>query len=247
MSKKLIPFLFFPKGEGGDKKEMVGAKKIMAVIAVVVVAAVGVYLGLTAPENGLSPAPDLDSGLSTTVEFSGMELNEETRTQIVSEVLAEITPYKGVRYDKVNISAMRNGEDYDLTVICFSDACECQDVYVFTYYGASKQLVQNRYVLEAIPANERAKAISVALQNEEAANLMRANDLESVTPSVRRVLPETAEKFYLPKTLLSVTWTRFGEKSVVVSVLVDPDEGKAVNVWSNLEGGNKGGEMGKNE
>ncbi|NQE04935.1 hypothetical protein C5S32_03595 [ANME-1 cluster archaeon GoMg1] len=227
---------------------MVSAKKIVAVIAaVVVVAAVGAYFGLTALENELKPAPDLDSGLSTTVEFSGRELNEETRTQIVSEVLAGITPYKGIKYDKVNISAIKNGEDHDLTVICFSDACECQDVFDFTYYGAGKQLVQNRYVLEAIPPSERAMAISVALQNEDAANLMRTNSLESVTPTVRRVLPETAEKFYLPKTLLSVTWTRFGANPVVVSVLVDPDEGKAVNVWSNLEVGNKGGEMGKNE
>jgi hypothetical protein len=227
---------------------MISAKEIAAVIAaVVVVATVGTYLGLTAPENGLSPAPDLDSGLSRTVEFSGTELNEETRTQIVSEVLAEIAPYKGVKYDKMNISTMRNGEDHDLRVTCFSDACEYSDVYDFTYYCASKQLVQNRYVLEAIPPSERAMAISVALQNEEAANLMRTNSLESVTPAVRRVLPGTAEKFYLPKTLLSVTWTRFGEKPVVVSVLVDPDEKKAVEVWSNLEVENKGGERGKNE
>ncbi|MCK4730878.1 MAG: hypothetical protein KAT65_00340 [Methanophagales archaeon] len=84
---------------------------------------------------------------------------------------------------------------------------------------------------------------AVAGQNEEAANLMRANRLESVTPTVRRVLPETAEKFYVPKTMLSVTWTRFGDNPAVVSVLVDPDEGKAVNVWSNLEVENKGGEM----
>jgi hypothetical protein len=152
-----------------------------------------------------------------------------------------------VKYDKMNISTMRNGEDHDLRVTCFSDACEYPDVYDFTYYGASKQLVQNRYVLGAIPPNERAMAISVALQNEEAANLMRANSLETVTPTVRRVLPETAEKFYLPKTLLSVTWTWFGENPVVVSVLVDPDEGKAVNVWSNLRAENKGGEMEKNE
>jgi hypothetical protein len=223
-------------------------KKIAVVIAavVVVVAAVGVYLALTAPENGLSPAPDLDSDLSTTVEFSGTGLNEETRTQIVSDVLAEISPYKGVRYDKVNISAMKSGEDHDLTVICFSDKCECQDVYVFTYYGASKQLVQNRYVLEAIPPSERAKAISVALQNEEAVDLIKTNSLESVTPTVRRVLPETAEKFYLPKAMLSVTWTRFGDNPVVVSVLVDPDEWRAVNVWSNLGVENKGGEI-KNE
>jgi len=225
-------------------------KKIVAVIAaVVVVAAVGAYFGLTALENELKPAHDLDSDfdLFINVEFSGTELEEETKTSIVSEVLAEVIPYKGVKYDKMNISTMRNGEDHDLRVTCFSDACEYPDVYDFTYYRAGKELVLNGHVLDAIPAAERARAISVALQNEEAANLMRANSLESVTPTVRRVLPETAEKFYLPKTLLSVTWTRFGDNPVVVSVLVDPDEGKAVEVWSNLEGGNKGGEMGKNE
>ncbi len=227
---------------------MISAKKIAAVIAAVVVAvAVGVYLGLPTIEHGLKPAPYSELDLPTNVEFSGTELEEETRTGIVSAVSAEIMPYRSVKYDKVNISAMRNGEDHDLRVICFSDACEYPDVYDFTYYGASKQLVQNSYLLEAIPPNERAKAISVALQNEEAASLMRANSLETVTPTVKRVLPETAEKFYLPKTLLSVTWTRFGDNPTVVSVLVDPDEEKAVEVWSNLGVENKGGEMGKNE
>jgi len=225
---------------------MVGAKKIVMVVAiaavVVVVAAVGTYFGLTVPENGLSPAPDSGLDLPTNVEFSGTELNEETKTEIVSKVLADITPYKGVRYDKVNITAMKNGEDHDLKVICFSDACEYPDVYDFTYYSARKQLVQNRYALEAIPPSERAKAISVALQNKEAVNLLKENSLESVTPTVRRVLPETAEKFYLPKTLLSVSWTRFGANPVVVSVLVDPDEEKAVEVWSNLGVENKEGE-----
>ena len=217
---------------------MVGAKKIVVVIAAVAIVAAGVYLGLPKIEHRLGhTAPSLDSGLSTAVEFSvsGTELNEETKTEIVSKVLAEITPYKGVRYDKVNITAMKNGEAHELRVICFSDACEYPDTYDFTYYGASKQLVQNRYALEAIPPSERAKAISVALQNEEAANLIRANSLESVTPTVRRVLPETAKKFYLPKTLLSVSWTRFGANPVVVSVLVDPDEGKAVEVWKTKE------------
>ena len=226
---------------------MVGAKKIVMVVAIAAVAivAAGVYLGLPKIEHRLGhTAPGLDSGLSTTAEFSfsGTELNEETKTEIVSKVLADITPYKGVRYDKVNITAMKNGEDHDLKVICFSDACECQDVYVFTYYRAGKELVLNGHVLDAIPAAERAKAISVALQNKEAANLLKENSLESVTPTVRRVLPETAEKFYLPKTLLSVSWTRFGANPVVVSVLVDPDEEKAVEVWSNLGVENKEGE-----
>ena len=219
---------------------MVGAKKIVMVVAIaaVVVVAAGVYLELQKIEHRLGhTAPSLDSGLSTAVEFSvsGTELNEETKTEIVSKILAEITPYKGVRYDKVNITAMKNGEDHDLRVICFSDACECQDVYVFTYYRAGKELVLNGHVLDAIPPSERAKAISVALQNEEAANLLKENSLESVTPTVRRVLPETAEKFYLPKTLLSVSWTRFGANPAVVSVLVDPDEGKAVEVWKTKE------------
>lgn len=221
---------------------MISAKKIAAVIvAVVVVAAGGVYLALTATK----PVLDLDSGLSTTVEFSGTELDEKTKRGIVLEVSAEIMPYRGVKYDRMNITAMKNGEDYALTVICFSDKCEYPDVYDFKYYDASKQLIQNGYVLEAIPAGERAEAIAIALQNEEAANLVRANGLESVTPTVRRVLPETAEKFYVTKTLLSVTWALFGENPAVVSVLVDPDEGKAVNVWSNIGGEDKGG--GRNE
>jgi len=225
---------------------MISAKKIAAVIATVaVVAAGGVYLGLTAIEHGFKPTPDLDSDLSMIVEFFGMELNEETRISIVSAVSAEVMPYKGVKYDRVNISATKNGEDYDLKVICFSDECECQDAYVFTYYSVEKELILNGHVLDAIPAAERAKAISVAVLNEEATNLLRANSLESVTPTVRRVLPETAEKFYLPKTLLSVTWTRFGENPVVVSVLVDPEEGKGVDVWSNLGVENKGD--GRNE
>ncbi|MBA7557666.1 hypothetical protein ES705_50433 [subsurface metagenome] len=217
---------------------MWSAKKIVVVIVAVVVVAAGsgAYLVLTATK----PAPDSDSDLSTTVEISGTELKEETKMDIVSAVSAEIMPYRGVKYDRVNISATNTGEDYALTVICFSDKCEYPDVYDFTYYGPSKQLVQTGYVLEAIPAAERAEAITIAIQNEEAANLVRANDLESVVPTVRRVLLETAEKFYVPKTLLSVTWTRFGENSVVVSVLVDPDEKKAVNVWSNVGEGNKG-------
>ncbi len=217
---------------------MISAKKI---VAVVVVAAGGVYLVLTATK----PAPDLDSDLSTTVEFSGTELDEKTERSILSVVSAEMMSYKGVKYDRVNIAATENGEDYDLTVVCFSDKCEYPDVYDFTYYDASEQLVQTGYVLEAIPQTDRAEAISVALQNEEAANLLRANGLESVTPTVRRVLPETAEKFYVPKTLLSVTWTLFGENPAVVSVLVDPDEGKVVNVWRNSGVENEGG--GRNE
>jgi len=152
---------------------MVGAKKIVVVIAAaIVVAAVGAYFGLTAPENGLSPAPDLDSGLPTTLEFSGMELNEETKKSIVSEVLAEITPYKGVKYDKVNISAMKNGEDHDLRVICFSDACEYPDVYDFTYYGISiRSNGDNAFrICSAVTTPIMHRAISWVEKGEEMTN-----------------------------------------------------------------------------
>jgi hypothetical protein len=214
---------------------MTSTKKIVAVIVVVVViAAGGVYLGLKTTDNGFKPAPDLDSGLFTIAEFSGIELNEKTERSLISAFSAEIMPYKGGKYDKVNISVTRNSENYDLRVICFSDECEYPDVYDFTYCDAEKELILNGYLLEAIRQTDRAGAISVALLNGEAVNLLRANDLGSVMPTVRRVLPDTAEKFYLPKTLVSVTWTKFGENPVVVSVLVDLDEGKAVSVWSNV-------------
>ncbi|MGP8320174.1 MAG: hypothetical protein ACT6FD_05225, partial [Methanosarcinaceae archaeon] len=46
-------------------------------------------------------------------------------------------------------------------------------------------------------------------------------------PSVKRILPETAEKFYEPKTLISVTW-----KDIPLSALVDVDTGQVVEVWN---------------
>ena len=42
-------------------------------------------------------------------------------------------------------------------------------------------IVLNGYILEAIPPVERAKAISVALQNREVANLVFAKGLEEET------------------------------------------------------------------
>jgi len=41
---------------------------------------------------------------------------------------------------------------------------------------------------------------------------------------VKRILPGTSQKFYVPKTLLSVTWKG-------ISALIDPDERKVVQVW----------------
>ncbi|MCW7075363.1 MAG: hypothetical protein OCU24_05900 [Candidatus Methanospirare jalkutatii] len=118
---------------------------------------------------------------------------------------------------------------YEIEVFCFSEKCEYPNVYDFSYDG---NLVLNGYILEAIPPAERAKAISVALQNREVANLVFAKGLEEETPSVRRILPETAVKFYAAKTMLSVTWTKLGKRPSVVSALIDPDVWEVVQVWN---------------
>ena len=76
------------------------------------------------------------------------------------------------------------------------------------------------YLLEAIPQEYRNEAIGLALGNQEIASSV----IGSGTPIVKRVLPSTAEKFYAPKTLLSVTWEG-------TSALIDPDERKVANIW----------------
>jgi len=163
-----------------------------------------------------------------TVEFQGDALNDAEKNDIKEAVMSEIIPYK-LEYDYINISVKKNNGYYEIEVFCFSDECECPDVYDFSYDG---NLVLNGYILEAIPPSERAKAISVALQNREVANLVFAKGLEEETPSVRRILPETAVKFYAAKTMLSVTWTKLGKRPSVVSALIDPDVWEVVQVWN---------------
>jgi len=162
------------------------------------------------------------------VEFQGNALNDVEENAIKEAVMGEIIPYK-LEYDHINISVKKNNGYYEIKVFCFSDECEYPDVYDFSYDG---NLVLNGYILEAIPPSERAKAISVALQNEEVANLVFAKGLEEEIPSVRRILPETAVKFYAAKTMLSVTWTKLGERPSVVSALIDPDVWEVVQVWN---------------
>ena len=45
-------------------------------------------------------------------------------------------------------------------------------------------------------------------------------------PTVKRILPETSEKFYAAKTCLSVTWT-----DASVSALVDMGSRSVVKTW----------------
>ncbi|MDL5502502.1 MAG: hypothetical protein QSU88_04725, partial [Candidatus Methanoperedens sp.] len=73
------------------------------------------------------------------------------------------------------------------------------------------------YLLEATPATYKNDAIGIALTDRDLATSVSNLGI----PSVKRILPKTSEKFYLPKTLLSVSWKGF-------SALVDLEERKVV-------------------
>lgn len=130
----------------------------------------------------------------------------------------EITPYR-TEYETVNISAGAEGKKLRLKVIAAIKESDRPDIYDFVYDNGS--LILTGYLLEAIPVQYRDDAIGTAL----ASNELAAQSMKPGTPTVRRILPKTSEKYYAPKTLLSVTW----EGS---SALIDPDEHKVVKVWN---------------
>ncbi len=145
----------------------------------------------------------------------------------IEELLwTEMTPYK-TEYEMVNISSSTTGEGLRLKVVATSKETDKQDIYDFVYDG--KELLMTGYLLEAIPSQYRNDAIAIALGKQEVA----ASVTNAGAPTVRRILPKTSERFYAPKTLLSVTWGG-------VSALVDPDERKVVQVWkAGAQQGNK--------
>jgi hypothetical protein len=130
----------------------------------------------------------------------------------------EISPYRA-EYETVNISAGTEGKKLRLKVIAVIKESDRPDIYDLVYDNDS--LLLTGYLLEAIPLQYREDAISTALASSEMATM----SIKQGTPTVRRILPKTAEKYYEPKTLLSVTW----EGS---SALIDPDLHKVVNVWN---------------
>ncbi len=134
----------------------------------------------------------------------------------------EISPYS-TDYETVNITSGKEGNGLRLKVIASTKDSEGLDIYDFTYEGG--ELLMTGYLLEAVPQSNRDEAIGIALSNREVAE----STIASGIPTVRRILPKTAEKYYTPKTLLSVTWKG-------ISALVDPDERKVVQVWK--ESGN---------
>lgn len=130
----------------------------------------------------------------------------------------EISPYR-TEYETVNISTSAEGKKLRLKVIASIKESDRPDIYDFVYEDGS--LIQTGYLLEAIPVQVRDDAISTALASSEIASM----PIKPGTPTVRRILPRTSEKYYAPKTLLSVTWDG-------ISGLIDPDEHKVVKVWN---------------
>lgn len=138
----------------------------------------------------------------------------------------EVIPYSGAKYSNITLSASENndGERVRIHVMAVSMSSRYPDLYDFTY--RDEELILVGYLLEAIPETVRSEAIGIAMQNENIAAAFAAGTTYS-TPSVKRILPETAEKFYEPKTLLSVTW-----KDSSLSALVDIDKRQVVEVWT---------------
>ena len=163
--------------------------------------------------NASSTKPDLAHDVNW--------VGDKPDTMVEKELWTQITPYR-IEYDIVNITAKSGSDGLHLRVIGISNAAINPDIYDFIYSGGT--LTRTSYLLEALQAHDRNAAISAAMQKREV--------LEkgvTVVPTVRRILPDTSKKYYAAKTLLSVTWTG-------ISVLVDPDEWKVVQVWNENAG-----------
>jgi len=159
------------------------------------------------PENGLKNETNVSEDKSPTIK----ELAEKIRKNPDDFLY----PYDGFSYDTVDIIV----ENDKITVKAKSRDIPGEDVYLFVYENGS--LTLKSYLLEAIPLSVREKVISIAMSNET----IYENVNGYVT--VRRVLPHTAAKFYLPKELFSVTW----HSDRIVSALVDLEEEKLVRIY----------------
>jgi len=135
----------------------------------------------------------------------------------------QVTPYRSIEYDIVNISTSRSGNAVSIQVTAGSSQSPYQDIYDFSYQDGI--LVMTGYLLEAIPAADRIKALDIVFSQGE--EIRQAITQSRKEPTVKRILPQTSEKFYTPKTLLSVTW-----QDVQVSALVDVDSYTIVEIWN---------------
>lgn len=171
---------------------------------------------------GLGIGLALDGGQSNTRpewvhKVQWLEERPDNAAKLEESLWLEISPYK-TEYDIVNITATGDTNELHIKVMAKAIDSDYPDVYDFVY--ANDELLLTGYLLEAVPPLYRNEAIGIALNNRDVASSVQ----NSGAPSVKRILPKTSQKFYMPKTLLSVTWKG-------ISALVDTDERKVVQVW----------------
>ena len=147
--------------------------------------------------------------------------------EIGKKIIEQVIPYAGTEYENITISALQKNDKLRLHVSGVSANTMHPDLYDFTYNYANNELIRVSYLLEAIPESVRGEAIGIAMHNEQIRDVLSTGMGGNSIPSVKRILPETAKKFYEPKTLLSVTW-----KDSSLSALVDVDTGQVVEVWN---------------
>ena len=141
---------------------------------------------------------------------------------IEAQLSRQITPYQGTEYDNVTISANEKDDVMHLHISATSPTCRYPDLYEFAY--RDQKLTRTGYLLEAIPEKTRQNAIGIAMENPDIASSL-SGDVGN--PTVRRILPETSEKFYKAKTCLSVTWEK-----ILTSALIDVDTLSVVKMWN---------------
>ncbi len=183
--------------------------QIMKILAKLLIGLVILVLGIALINSGQS-----DAKPSWVNEVHWQEKQDAKVEKLLWD---QISPYR-TDYETVNISAIPEGKRLRLKVIAAIKESDRPDIYDFSY--EDDRLIMTGYLLEAIPPQYRDEAISTALSSSEVTSSL----VNPVIPTVRRILPATSEKYYSPKTLLSVTWDG-------TSALVDPDEHKVVKVW----------------
>jgi len=141
----------------------------------------------------------------------------DNAAKIEELLFQEIIPYK-TEYGMVNITSNGDIRQMHISVRATTSDSNNLDIYDFVY--EKNELLLTGYLLEAVPLRYRNEAITIALNDRDVAASVR----NSGDPSVKRILPGTSQKFYVPKTLLSVSWKG-------ISALIDPDERKVVQVW----------------
>ncbi|HEY6586367.1 MAG TPA: hypothetical protein VIY97_04265 [Candidatus Methanoperedens sp.] len=183
------------------------------IIVTVILLILGLGIGLALDQGNTNVRPEWVHN----VQWQGDR--PDNAGKIEELLFLEIAPYK-TEYELVNISTKGDKNKMDIKVTATTLDSEIPDIYDFVF--ENNDLLMTGYLLEAIPAIYRNDAIGIALTDRDLATSVSVSN--PGVPSVKRILPKTSEKFYLPKTLLSVSWKG-------ISALVDPDERKVVQVW----------------